>query len=70
SWCKTSTEFSGRAVGDEAENPTARAVGIPLLHEGEEVNECNPNGQWGWLPDAPAITTAFADILTRKEAAP
>ncbi|MFE9254119.1 ATP-grasp ribosomal peptide maturase [Streptomyces sp. NPDC006879] len=31
--------------------------------------ECNPNGQWGWLPDAPAITTAFADILNRKEAA-
>ncbi|MDC2953013.1 ATP-grasp ribosomal peptide maturase [Streptomyces gilvifuscus] len=31
--------------------------------------ECNPNGQWGWLPDAPAITEAFADILTRKEAA-
>lgn len=30
--------------------------------------ECNPNGQWGWLPDAPAITEAFADILTRKEA--
>ncbi|MER6111785.1 ATP-grasp ribosomal peptide maturase [Streptomyces hirsutus] len=25
--------------------------------------ECNPNGQWGWLPDAPAITEAFADIL-------
>lgn len=32
--------------------------------------ECNPNGQWGWLPDAPAITGAFADILSRKEAAP
>ncbi|MEV5205740.1 ATP-grasp ribosomal peptide maturase [Streptomyces sp. NPDC053720] len=31
--------------------------------------ECNPNGQWGWLPDAPAITEAFADILSRKEAA-
>ncbi|MFF1419229.1 ATP-grasp ribosomal peptide maturase [Streptomyces sp. NPDC058280] len=31
--------------------------------------ECNSNGQWGWLPDAPAITEAFADILTRKEAA-
>ena len=30
--------------------------------------ECNPNGQWGWLPDAPAITEAFADILSRKEA--
>ncbi|MFI8094032.1 hypothetical protein ACIF9R_38010, partial [Streptomyces sp. NPDC086080] len=30
-------EYSGRAVGDEAENPTARAVGIPLLQEGEEV---------------------------------
>ncbi|MGW8551337.1 ATP-grasp ribosomal peptide maturase [Streptomyces tubercidicus] len=26
--------------------------------------ECNPNGQWGWLPDADAITTAFADILS------
>ncbi|WP_046496077.1 ATP-grasp ribosomal peptide maturase [Streptomyces odonnellii] len=31
--------------------------------------ECNPNGQWGWLPDAEAITEAFADILSRKEAA-
>ncbi|MFJ4013731.1 hypothetical protein ACIPXL_28720, partial [Streptomyces sp. NPDC090026] len=30
-------ECSGQAVGDEAENPTARAVGIPLLQEGEEV---------------------------------
>ncbi|MFG3657284.1 ATP-grasp ribosomal peptide maturase [Streptomyces sp. NPDC047706] len=30
--------------------------------------ECNPNGQWGWLPDAEAITEAFADILTVKEA--
>ncbi|MEU7319594.1 ATP-grasp ribosomal peptide maturase [Streptomyces griseoviridis] len=26
--------------------------------------ECNPNGQWGWLPDADAITSAFADILS------
>ncbi|MER7870633.1 ATP-grasp ribosomal peptide maturase [Streptomyces cellulosae] len=26
--------------------------------------ECNPNGQWGWLPDAADITEAFADILT------
>ncbi|MGW3308217.1 ATP-grasp ribosomal peptide maturase [Streptomyces sp. NPDC001073] len=26
--------------------------------------ECNPNGQWGWLPDADEITTAFADILS------
>ncbi|MGW4995406.1 ATP-grasp ribosomal peptide maturase [Streptomyces mirabilis] len=31
--------------------------------------ECNPNGQWGWLPDAPAITEVFADILSRTEAA-
>ncbi|NGO45549.1 ATP-grasp ribosomal peptide maturase [Streptomyces ureilyticus] len=31
--------------------------------------ECNPNGQWGWLPDAPSITAAFADILSRKEKA-
>ncbi|MEU9428683.1 ATP-grasp ribosomal peptide maturase [Streptomyces sp. NPDC048342] len=30
--------------------------------------ECNPNGQWGWLPDAEQITEAFADILSRKEA--
>lgn len=29
--------------------------------------ECNSNGQWGWLPDAPDITEALADILTRKE---
>ncbi|MET7717726.1 ATP-grasp ribosomal peptide maturase [Streptomyces sp. NPDC005407] len=28
--------------------------------------ECNPNGQWGWLPDAPTITTAFADILQQE----
>ncbi|MER5995807.1 hypothetical protein [Streptomyces viridosporus] len=26
--------------------------------------ECNPNGQWGWLPDAADITEAFADLLT------
>ncbi|MEW2128981.1 ATP-grasp ribosomal peptide maturase [Streptomyces sp. NPDC005435] len=25
--------------------------------------ECNPNGQWGWLPDAAAVTEAFADLL-------
>ncbi|MCK8680931.1 ATP-grasp ribosomal peptide maturase [Streptomyces lichenis] len=25
--------------------------------------ECNPNGQWGWLPDAAAITEAFANLL-------
>jgi hypothetical protein len=25
--------------------------------------ECNPNGQWGWLPDAPAIADAVADTL-------
>ncbi|MFD7893596.1 ATP-grasp ribosomal peptide maturase [Streptomyces sp. NPDC059743] len=31
--------------------------------------ECNPNGQWGWLPDAGAITEAFANILSGKEAA-
>jgi ATP-grasp ribosomal peptide maturase len=28
--------------------------------------ECNPNGQWGWLPDARDITTAFADILSTE----
>ncbi|MFF8034810.1 ATP-grasp ribosomal peptide maturase [Streptomyces sp. NPDC016626] len=26
--------------------------------------ECNPNGQWGRLPDAEDITEAFADLLT------
>jgi glutathione synthase/RimK-type ligase-like ATP-grasp enzyme len=25
--------------------------------------ECNPNGQWGFLPDAEAISAAFADLL-------
>ncbi|MFJ9346862.1 ATP-grasp ribosomal peptide maturase [Streptomyces sp. NPDC101237] len=29
--------------------------------------ECNPNGQWGWLPDAQAIADAFAAILTRED---
>ncbi|TBO59431.1 ATP-grasp ribosomal peptide maturase [Streptomyces kasugaensis] len=28
--------------------------------------ECNPNGQWGWLPDARAITEAFAEILSME----
>ncbi|MEU2605741.1 ATP-grasp ribosomal peptide maturase [Streptomyces albus] len=28
--------------------------------------ECNPNGQWGWLPDAADITEAFADILSTE----
>ncbi|WP_435211456.1 ATP-grasp ribosomal peptide maturase [Streptomyces sp. bgisy034] len=28
--------------------------------------ECNPNGQWGWLPDAAGITEAFADILSTE----
>ncbi|MFF3557763.1 ATP-grasp ribosomal peptide maturase [Streptomyces tsukubensis] len=28
--------------------------------------ECNPNGQWGWLPDADRIAEAFADILSTK----
>ncbi|MCO5969014.1 hypothetical protein NDW01_11470 [Actinoallomurus sp. WRP6H-15] len=30
--------------------------------------ECNPNGQWGWLPDSSAIAEAFALILSGKEA--
>ncbi|MEU3838940.1 ATP-grasp ribosomal peptide maturase [Streptomyces sp. NPDC028635] len=42
-----------------------------ITGEGEDVTdwwaiECNPNGQWGWLPDAPAIAETFADILTLK----
>ncbi|MGV9271837.1 ATP-grasp ribosomal peptide maturase [Streptomyces griseosporeus] len=32
--------------------------------------ECNPNGQWGWLPDAPAITEAFAGVLSADIFAP
>ena len=48
-------DFALTGEGDAAEDWTAI--------------ECNPNGQWGWLPDAPAITEAFADILTRKETA-
>ncbi|WP_171111901.1 MULTISPECIES: hypothetical protein [unclassified Streptomyces] len=42
---------------------------VPTVPYGWWAIECNPNGQWGWLPDAQAITEAFADILTRKEAA-
>ncbi|GGO81072.1 ATP-grasp ribosomal peptide maturase [Nonomuraea cavernae] len=25
--------------------------------------ECNPNGQWAWLPDSAAMAHAFADVL-------
>ncbi|MEO3796673.1 ATP-grasp ribosomal peptide maturase [Nonomuraea sp. B10E15] len=32
--------------------------------EGWTFIECNPNGQWGWLPDSDAIAHAFADVLT------
>ncbi|MEU6179564.1 ATP-grasp ribosomal peptide maturase [Streptomyces coeruleorubidus] len=47
-----------------------------LIGDGEDPEdwwaiECNPNGQWGWLPDAADIAEAFADILSievRKEA--
>ncbi len=27
--------------------------------------ECNPNGQWGFLPDAEAIADAFAETLQK-----
>ncbi|MEV6982316.1 ATP-grasp ribosomal peptide maturase [Sphaerisporangium sp. NPDC051017] len=27
--------------------------------------ECNPNGQWGWLPDSDAIANAFAEVLLK-----
>nr|WBO78710.1 ATP-grasp ribosomal peptide maturase [Streptomyces sp. SBE_14.2] len=40
-----------------------------LTGDGDEAEdwvfiECNPNGQWGWLPDASWITEAFVDILS------
>ncbi len=44
SWCKTSTEFSGRAVGDEAGNLTARAVRTPPFRE---ESSRSPSGRWG-----------------------
>lgn len=28
--------------------------------------ECNPNGQWGWLPDADQIAEALADVLSGR----
>ncbi|OMI40127.1 ATP-grasp ribosomal peptide maturase [Streptomyces sparsogenes] len=43
-------------------------TGDEHLPESWTALECNPNGQWGWLPEAPAITEAFADILSGKEA--
>ncbi|MFJ9590549.1 ATP-grasp ribosomal peptide maturase [Streptomyces acidicola] len=45
-------DFALTGAGDAAEHWTAI--------------ECNPNGQWGWLPDAPAITEAFADVLNQE----
>ncbi|MFD9059177.1 ATP-grasp ribosomal peptide maturase [Streptomyces albidoflavus] len=40
-----------------------------LTGEGDRLEdwvfiECNPNGQWGWLPDADAIAESFAEILS------
>ncbi|MFI9423321.1 ATP-grasp ribosomal peptide maturase [Streptomyces achromogenes] len=40
-----------------------------LIGDGDQAEdwvfiECNPNGQWGWLPDAGDITAAFAEILS------
>ncbi|WP_086002217.1 ATP-grasp ribosomal peptide maturase [Nocardiopsis valliformis] len=32
--------------------------------------ECNPNGQWGWLPDSAGIAEAFADSLTTQRTRP
>jgi ATP-grasp ribosomal peptide maturase len=32
--------------------------------------ECNPNGQWGWLPDSDDIAAAFADSLTTQRKQP
>lgn len=31
--------------------------------EGWTFIECNPNGQWGWLPDSQSMAGAFADVL-------
>jgi ATP-grasp ribosomal peptide maturase len=31
--------------------------------------ECNPNGQWAWLPDADQIACALADVLSREHGA-
>ncbi|MFD9467472.1 hypothetical protein, partial [Streptomyces sp. NPDC060027] len=58
------TEHSGRAVGDEAGNPTARAVGIPLLQEGEEVKSTPSFTRWAQehdeeMRDGPAF---YAEI--------
>jgi ATP-grasp ribosomal peptide maturase len=43
-------------------------TGDEHLPESWTAIECNPNGQWAWLPDAPAIAGAFADVLRGKEA--
>ncbi|MFC4032895.1 ATP-grasp ribosomal peptide maturase [Streptomyces polygonati] len=37
------------------------------LPESWTALECNPNGQWGWLPEADAIAEAFADVLGGEE---
>lgn len=29
--------------------------------------ECNPNGQWGWLPGSEAMAYAFADVLLEEQ---
>ncbi|MFD9939477.1 ATP-grasp ribosomal peptide maturase [Nonomuraea sp. NPDC059023] len=41
-----------------------------LLEDASETHqwifvECNPNGQWGWLPNSDAIAATFADTLLK-----
>ncbi|MEV4010999.1 hypothetical protein AB0J35_10905 [Nonomuraea angiospora] len=55
-WLAADTDPRGRAQRRAALQKTARGHWWTFI-------ECNPNGQWGWLPDSDAIAAAFADTL-------
>jgi hypothetical protein len=56
---------SNEARNAHVRNVSPQVRGVKLATAVGKI-ECNPNGQWGWLPDADDITAAFADILSTR----
>lgn len=55
----------------QPQSPDGTTTDFALTGDGSHPDdswaiECNSNGQWGWLPDAPSITEASADILSME----
>lgn len=62
----THDAVAARTFADQYEGIVYSAASASRSPEDWWAIECNPNRQWGWLPDAPAIIPAFADILSTE----